>query len=244
MQRNFSKPYYNSHTSAAQYYNSDLSIWISVDPLSDKYPNLSPYTYCAGNPVRLVDTKGREWETSEDAVFATRLIIKAERLIKRAENKIVKLHGQISRAQEKGKTKNISNKQKLINYYNTGKSYLQEGVDKITYMGKTTEHKFHFNISDNTSSKVTQRENGNSEIIDINVYSGFIEETSWHECVHVGDWLAGKYQHGFSDGVLGTFSGNKGEAEEHSYKSEFFFFNKKIYGKRNQFTLFNRQSNL
>ena len=42
----------------ARYYNSDLSIWISVDPLSDKYPNLSSYTYCADNPVRLVDEDG------------------------------------------------------------------------------------------------------------------------------------------------------------------------------------------
>ena len=58
MQRNFSKPYYNSNTSAARYYNSDLSIWISVDPLVDKYPNLSPYTYCAGNPVRFFDPDG------------------------------------------------------------------------------------------------------------------------------------------------------------------------------------------
>jgi len=39
--------------------NSDLSIWLSVDPLADKYPNLSPYTYCADNPVRLVDEDGR-----------------------------------------------------------------------------------------------------------------------------------------------------------------------------------------
>ena len=44
---------------SARYYNSDLSIWISVDPLADKYPNLSPYTYCADNPVRLVDPDGR-----------------------------------------------------------------------------------------------------------------------------------------------------------------------------------------
>ena len=43
---------------AAQYYNSALSIWISVDPMVDKYPNLSPYTYCADNPVRLVDKDG------------------------------------------------------------------------------------------------------------------------------------------------------------------------------------------
>ena len=28
--------------------------------MSDKYPNLSPYTYCADNPVRLVDEDGRE----------------------------------------------------------------------------------------------------------------------------------------------------------------------------------------
>ena len=45
---------------SARYYNSDLSIWISVDPLADKYPNLSPYTYCAGNPVRLVDPNGED----------------------------------------------------------------------------------------------------------------------------------------------------------------------------------------
>ena len=43
----------------ARYYNSDLSIWISVDPLADKYPKLSPYTYCADNPVRLVDPEGQ-----------------------------------------------------------------------------------------------------------------------------------------------------------------------------------------
>ncbi|MBQ7489328.1 MAG: hypothetical protein IJT51_02270 [Bacteroidales bacterium] len=53
---------------SARYYNSDLSLWISVDPLVDKYPNLSPYTYCAGNPVRLVDEDGREvWIIGEEA---------------------------------------------------------------------------------------------------------------------------------------------------------------------------------
>ena len=49
-----------SRTHSARYYNSDLSIWLSVDPRSDKYPGVSPYTYCANNPVRLVDEDGRE----------------------------------------------------------------------------------------------------------------------------------------------------------------------------------------
>ena len=43
-----------------RYYHSTLSIWLSVDPMSDKYPSMSPYTYCGNNPVRLVDEDGRE----------------------------------------------------------------------------------------------------------------------------------------------------------------------------------------
>ena len=42
----------------ARYYSSDLSIWLSVDPMSEKYPSLSPYVYCADNPIKLVDPNG------------------------------------------------------------------------------------------------------------------------------------------------------------------------------------------
>ena len=44
----------------SRYYSSDLSIWLSVDPMSDKYPSLSSYTYCADNPVKLVDPNGED----------------------------------------------------------------------------------------------------------------------------------------------------------------------------------------
>ena len=48
------------HYFGARYYNSDLSLWLSVDPMADKYPSLSPYNYCAWNPMRLVDPDGEE----------------------------------------------------------------------------------------------------------------------------------------------------------------------------------------
>ena len=52
----------------SRYYSSDLSVWLSVDPQSDKYPSLSPYTYCADNPVKLVDPDGEEvWIPGLDA---------------------------------------------------------------------------------------------------------------------------------------------------------------------------------
>ena len=42
----------------ARYYNSIYSIWLSVDPMSDRYPSISPYAYCANNPVNMVDSDG------------------------------------------------------------------------------------------------------------------------------------------------------------------------------------------
>lgn len=45
----------------SRYYSSDLSIWLSVDPMAHKYPSLSPYVYCANNPIKLVDPNGETW---------------------------------------------------------------------------------------------------------------------------------------------------------------------------------------
>jgi len=43
----------------ARYYAGWLGRWISVDPLKEKYLNLTPYNYCANNPVMLRDPDGR-----------------------------------------------------------------------------------------------------------------------------------------------------------------------------------------
>ena len=55
----------NLYYYGARYYTPEIGIWLSVDPLSDKYPSLSPYAYCANNPVILVDPDGREIVTTE-----------------------------------------------------------------------------------------------------------------------------------------------------------------------------------
>ncbi len=35
------------------------SLWLSVDPLAEKFPGVNPYVYCLGNPVNLIDPDGR-----------------------------------------------------------------------------------------------------------------------------------------------------------------------------------------
>ena len=45
----------------ARYYDSDLMTgWLSVDPLADKYPSLSPYAYCGWNPIIIKDPNGEK----------------------------------------------------------------------------------------------------------------------------------------------------------------------------------------
>jgi RHS repeat-associated protein len=44
----------------------DGTRFTTMDPLAEKYYSISPYTYCAGNPIRYVDANGREWKTKED----------------------------------------------------------------------------------------------------------------------------------------------------------------------------------
>ena len=49
----------------ARYLNPTNGMWLSVDPLFEKYVGMSPYNYCAGNPVKLVDVDGREITTDD-----------------------------------------------------------------------------------------------------------------------------------------------------------------------------------
>ena len=44
----------------ARYYEPRLSLWMSADPLAEKYPNFSSYIYCINNPINLIDPKGTE----------------------------------------------------------------------------------------------------------------------------------------------------------------------------------------
>ena len=69
----------------ARYMDHELTtMWLSVDPMADKYPSISPYAYCAwnrptgghehrliksnivNNPVKLVDPNGEEISTHTD----------------------------------------------------------------------------------------------------------------------------------------------------------------------------------
>ena len=44
----------------ARQYDSDGAIWLGKDPLMEKYYPISPYSFCANNPIKFVDSDGRD----------------------------------------------------------------------------------------------------------------------------------------------------------------------------------------
>ena len=59
----------------ARYMDYELmTMWLSVDPMADKYPSISPYAYCAWNPVKLIDPDGREVVLPSNIKWAQKIV--------------------------------------------------------------------------------------------------------------------------------------------------------------------------
>ncbi|MCF8332500.1 MAG: hypothetical protein K9H84_08625 [Bacteroidales bacterium] len=50
----------------ARYYDSEVSVWLSVDPMASGFPGVSAYAYCYNNPMNYIDAWGLAPEGDED----------------------------------------------------------------------------------------------------------------------------------------------------------------------------------
>jgi hypothetical protein len=44
----------------ARLYDSNIGRWLQTDPLASDYPNIGPYTFCANNPMNVIDPNGMD----------------------------------------------------------------------------------------------------------------------------------------------------------------------------------------
>ena len=70
----------NTYDYGARQYSPALPSWDRIDPLAEKYYNVSPYAYCGNNPVNRIDPNGMEmdWVQSDTQMKYDRRIIDEE----------------------------------------------------------------------------------------------------------------------------------------------------------------------
>ena len=108
----------------ARYMDHELmTMWLSVDPLADKYPSISPYAYCAWNPVKLVDPDGREIYITGDAAEQATSQLSSKGITVGRDEKTGKLSytktGEELTASDKQLISAIESKDIIVNVYAT-----------------------------------------------------------------------------------------------------------------------------
>jgi len=61
---------YDTYDYGARGYYAAIGRFQTVDPLAEKYYSISPYAYCAGNPVNRIDPDGLQIQATADAIAA------------------------------------------------------------------------------------------------------------------------------------------------------------------------------
>jgi len=59
----------DEYNSQARMYYPAIMRTTTIDPLAEKYYNISPYAWCGNNPVRNVDPDGMDWYTDKDGSY-------------------------------------------------------------------------------------------------------------------------------------------------------------------------------
>ena len=61
----------------ARYHAPSTGRFMTVDPMAEKYPGISPYMYCAGNPIAYIDPDGMQiFVNIDDMIYYYREIEK------------------------------------------------------------------------------------------------------------------------------------------------------------------------
>ena len=140
------------YTTEYRLLDTRLGRWMSVDPMFAKYPDMSSYVYCGGNPVKFVDPDGRAvyGRLNEDGSMSYAIV----------DNFDLEKYGNLYNAFVENDRVMFVDKYG-VSYKSTGYGYYKYIDDSYEYEGKTTDYMG--DVVDHTSEAVLHYYWGNGE---------------------------------------------------------------------------------
>ena len=131
----------------ARYMDHELmTMWLSVDPMADKYPSISPYNYCMWNPVKLIDPDRRE------------VVNVHTRNVNKSKAKIAELQNQINNCSDKKQLKHpnkkLNTEQKTLNREMEYEKIVNTAIQDLKDYGMDDEFNKLDNLTDINGNKV------------------------------------------------------------------------------------------
>ena len=168
----------NLYDYGARNYDPALGRWMNVDPLAEKYPNMSPYIYCANNPVLYVDPDGREFVEGKEHVEKFRNDTNA--LIKSKSDEVLKLNNTGGSPKKIGK---LNNEISELNNALTELKTLEDSDQKYSIFTNSKD------IREGADGNVQY--NLKSDVLNINIRGNDIGDLS-HELKHAHQFEIGQ----------------------------------------------------
>ena len=216
---------FDMYDSVARWQYSLIPRFSTIDPLAEKYYHLSPYAYCAGDPVNLVDPDGRKWETVNDENIANEINKEAEKKLNKIRNKLIKAQKSLNKRpyseKRQSKLNRLKQQEELLVSFIDGLGQLTASSNTYTFINLGGNHP-------TNSDEINQNESGmlkngflykhSSGKVDIN----YVDNSSniYHETQHAIQYESGEF------GIdKSRYSNTKREQvwgfEEEAYKVEY-----------------------
>ena len=167
----------NTYDYGARQYNPATARWDRMDPLCEKYYNISPYAYCTNNPIRFIDPDGKKVYvfvmklplSSSTVQHYLRSATHTFTVVKTADGKIYRyaygptddkpIHS-ISGSTPIVERNYSQDKEAVENYFTTGKDNNTKNVVPVNVPKGMTESKF-----DNAVIKSAKQFRGNKTVM-------------------------------------------------------------------------------